>query len=107
MVDHRFGWVEWGPHGERRRTAPTTWNNPPRWNANAPAFVRAHGHRPRVFCASLADWLDNKAPREWRADLGRLIRVTPRLGLLLPPKPPEKLQKLAARDLPNILATDS
>src|SRR5882762_11668772 len=52
MMDHRFGRVEWGPHGERKRTADDNWRKPRRWAKDA------NGHRPRVFCASLADWLD-------------------------------------------------
>jgi Protein of unknown function (DUF5131) len=43
----------------------------------APAFKREHGHRPRVFCASLADAFDNqdlsdmaywRQPVKWNAD---------------------------------------
>lgn len=39
--------------------------------------------RRRVFCASLADWLDNEVPAEWLADLLDLIRLTPDLDWLL------------------------
>jgi protein gp37 len=39
--------------------------------------------RPRVFCASLADWLDNEVPIEWLVDLLDLIRRTPNLDWLL------------------------
>jgi len=63
MADHRFGWVELGPHGQRKRTSDDNWRKPLRWAKNA------NGHRPRVFCASLADWLDNQVPRQWRSDL--------------------------------------
>ena len=95
MADHRFGWVEWGPHGQRKRTSDDNWRKPLRWAKNA------NGHRPRVFCASLADWLD-KAPREWRSDLGRLIEDTAELDWLLLPKRPENYGKLAPWDLDNI-----
>ena len=44
---------------------------PIKWNARA--FKREHGHWPRVFCASLADLLDNQVPLEWRGDLFALI----------------------------------
>ncbi|MBA4285435.1 MAG: hypothetical protein C0434_07880 [Xanthomonadaceae bacterium] len=37
----------------------------------------------RVFCASLADWLDNEVPIEWLVDLLDLIRRTPNLDWLL------------------------
>ena len=45
--------------------------------------------RPRVFCASLADWLDHEAPTEWLADLLALISQTPELDWLLLTKRPQ------------------
>jgi protein gp37 len=36
-----------------------------------------------VFCASLADWLDNQIPEFWRNDLWDLIEATPELDWLL------------------------
>ena len=89
MMDKRYGRVQWGPHGERVRTSQNNWNMPLRW------AKKANGHRPRVFCASLADWLDNRAPREWRSDLGRVIEATPELDWLLLTKRPENYEKLA------------
>ena len=89
MMDKRYGRVQWGPHGERVRTSQDNWKMPLRW------AKKANGHRPRVFCASLADWLDNRAPREWRADLGRVIEATPELDWLLLTKRPENYEKLA------------
>lgn len=71
--------VAWGPDAERRRTAPSTWALPRRWNRKAAAA----GIRQRVFCASLADVFDNAVPAEWRADLFALIRDTPHLDWLL------------------------
>ena len=50
------------------------------------AWARASkesGHRARVFCASLADWLDNQAPYEWKLDLAMLVEATPELDWLL------------------------
>lgn len=46
-------------------------------------------NRPRVFCASLADWLDDEVPIEWLADLLDLIRKTPNLDWQLLTKRPE------------------
>jgi protein gp37 len=94
--DHRFHRVQWGPHGERKRTSQATWRNPLRW------AKQATGHRPRVFCASLADWLDNRVPRQWRSDLGRLIEATPELDWLLLTKRPENYEKLAPWPLDEI-----
>lgn len=45
--------------------------------------------RPRVFCASLADWLDDEVPIEWIADLLALIHATPNLDWLLLTKRPQ------------------
>lgn len=71
--------INWGPGAPRRRTSASNWNNPIRWNAEAARL----GVRYRVFCASLADWLDNEVPVEWLADLLDLIRRTPNLDWLL------------------------
>ena len=54
----RSGLVEWGPHAERRMTSDANWRKPLKWNEQA----RKEGVRRRVFCASLADVFDNKAP---------------------------------------------
>jgi protein gp37 len=35
MMDHRYGKVEWGPHGERKRTTKENWKKPLRWNKQA------------------------------------------------------------------------
>jgi protein gp37 len=79
MMDHRYGRVEWGPHGKRVRTSEANWQKPLKWNEHA----KAAGVRARVFCASLADWLDNKVPQQWRCDLAPLIKATPHLDWLL------------------------
>lgn len=92
MMDHRYGKVKWGPHGERVRTAPSNWKQPIRWDKEA----KAAGSRPRVFCASLADVFDNQVPPEWRADLFALIRATPNLVWLLLTKRPQNIVKMVA-----------
>lgn len=101
--------VEWGAGKPRQRTSPGNWNLPLRWNRQpfaqcsdcgwrgewpktdagnrgaCPACDEGAlvGARRRVFCASLADWLDNEVPVEWLADLLDLIRRTPNLDWLL------------------------
>lgn len=46
--------------------------------------------RPRVFCASLSDWLDDEnVPVEWLADLLRVIACTPNLDWLMLSKRPQ------------------
>ena len=75
--------INWGPGAPRRRTSASNWNLPKRWNAQAAAFFAEHGHRQRVFCASLADVFDNAVPVQWRRDLFDLIAATPNLDWLL------------------------
>lgn len=75
----RYGWTKWGNEGERKRTSPANWRKPIAWNKAA----KAAGERHRVFCASLADWLDNRVSDGWRDDLANLIEATPNLDWLL------------------------
>ena len=46
-------------------------------------------YRPRVFSASLADWLDEEVPIEWLADFLDVVRVTTNLQWLLLTKRPQ------------------
>lgn len=86
----------WGKGAPRRRTSVKNWNEPLKWNKQA-AFANAallgEEIRPRVFCASLADWLDDEVPIEWLADLLQLIHKTPNLDWLLLTKRPENWRK--------------
>lgn len=75
----------WGKGKPRKRTSPANWKQVERWNREAGEL----GIRPRVFCASLADWLDDEVPVEWLADLLDLIRRTPHLDWLLLTKRPQ------------------
>ncbi len=93
LMDTRYGKVNWGPHGERKRTSEANWKLPLRWARQAGRL-----NRPRVFCASLADVFDNKVPKEWRADLFALIRATPELDWLLLTKRPENIRKMLPAD---------
>ncbi|MDO9571143.1 MAG: phage Gp37/Gp68 family protein [Hydrogenophaga sp.] len=71
--------VQWGAGHPRKHTAPSTWAQPLRWNAEAERL----GVRYRVFCASLADVFDNEVPVQWRIELMSLILKTPNLDWLL------------------------
>lgn len=86
---------KWGKGASRVRTKPSYWRQPLAWN-NAQGrhqeFMSGLAERPRVFCASLADWLDEEVPIEWLADLLDLIRQTPNLDWLLLTKRPENWQ---------------
>lgn len=85
LMDTRYGRVKWGAGNPRSRTAPSNWKKVRSWNNHA----AKDGTRPRVFCASLADWLDAEVPIEWLADLLELVRTTPQLDWLLLTKRPE------------------
>lgn len=78
-LSKRAGWGDFGPHEPRQRTSEDYWKEPKRWNDKA----AKEGTRPRVFCNSVSDWLDNKAPIEWLVDLLDLIRRMPHLDWLL------------------------
>lgn len=92
------GWAKWGKGETRQRTSAANWKQPLKWNKDyehARLVNKRHDHplnmpaRPRVFCASLADWLDDEVPIEWLADLLKLIHDTPHLDWLLLTKRPE------------------
>jgi protein gp37 len=94
--DMRFSeGIHWGPGAPRQRTSPANWRQPIIWNETHAAGVELRGHYPRqrVFCASLADWLDDEVPIEWLADLMHLIWATPNLDWLLLTKRPENFQR--------------
>jgi protein gp37 len=109
LMDTRYGRVEWGQRktedtkprvGTRVRTSAANWKLPLRWAKAA----RSTGKRPRVFCASLSDWLDNQVPRSWRADLAELIEATPELDWLLLTKRPENYDHLSPWERHNVPA---
>ena len=89
----RYGWAEWGPGGERKRTSSANWKKPLAWNRHS---AKA-GKRERVFCASLADVFDEQAPDGALDDLWGLIRETPCLDWqLLTKRPGRILENLPA-----------
>ncbi len=89
----RWGHQLWGPEQTtpRRFFGDKHWNEPLHWNAAAPDL----DHRPRVFCASMADvFEDRRDLDEPRARLWRLIEATPNLDWLLLTKRPENMRTL-------------
>lgn len=117
LMDTRYGKARWGKGQPRVRTSPANWRLPLKWNRGpfvcgtcAKPFEQLNGRqklcepipgdccqhcnpgryrRTRVFCASLADWLDDEVPIEWLADLLKLIHDTPNLDWLLLTKRPQ------------------
>lgn len=86
----------WGEDGTREVTSPSTWKKPLAWAKNARTGLlpdgtpNLDGHRPRVFCASLADVFEDRPEVvEARYALFDLIRKTPELDWLLLTKRPE------------------
>lgn len=98
--------ITWGPGQQRHRTSVGNWKQPFTWDKQrfmrctscrwrGPLAAESIGcgnckstnhlaeARRRVFCSSLADWLDNEVPIEWLVDLLALIRDTPHLDWLL------------------------
>ena len=103
-MDRRFGGEHWGVCVPSKRTGAAYWRQPLKWNAEAErcrdsglgtgdGFRTSKPPRPRVFCGSMCDWLDDEAPIEWLADLLALIRKTPNLYWLLLTKRPENWGK--------------
>lgn len=95
----------WGKGAPRVRTSATYWKQPIQWNEQAAYDLSNHTDetnlgkdlgpyvRPRVFSASLADWLDDEVCCKWFLDLLRLIHETPNLDWLLLTKRPENWQR--------------
>jgi hypothetical protein len=97
---------EWGPGKPRVLASDAMWKSPVKWNADAEKalnhwdyerkvceankipYTQPKPERPRVFCASLGDWLDHEVPAEWLARLLDLIQKTPFLDWLLLTKRP-------------------
>ncbi len=101
LFDVRFHLAEWGSHGKRQLTK--TWKEPKGWQRNAAKFTgkRGPGFPRLVFCASLCDVFDNKAPDGARDNLWNLIRETPDLDWLLLTKRPENIRKMLPADWDN------
>lgn len=101
----RSGIVKWGKGEPRRRTSESNWREPLKWNR----LAEGAPERPRVFCASLADWLDDEVPIEWLADMLKVIADTPHLDWLLLTKRPENWRSRLGDDDSGVFgyATDT
>lgn len=112
-LDHRWGHDSWGQGKPRRRTSAAYWRQSIRWNdevfccagcgygfdpsdagrkCDECGEILTPHPRPRVFCGSLCDWLDDEVPIEWLLDLVDLMRVTPNLNWLLLTKRPQNFR---------------
>jgi len=96
LMDKRFGQVEWGPTGIRKRTSKANWRKPLTWNGKA----KREGRRYRVFCASLADVFEDRPELDgWRTDFLWMAEDTPNLNWLLLTKRPENVTRMMPRRL--------
>jgi len=84
----------WGKGAPRRVLSDLKWREPLKWDREA----ADSGTRPRVFCASLADWADGEAPAGQRERLWALIRETPNLDWLLLTKRAGNIRRMLPPD---------
>ena len=84
--DKRYGDSHWGKGVPRRVFGDKHWNEPLKWEKMA----AASGKPWRVFCASMADVMDDEAPEGQRERLWELIDQTPHLTWQLLTKRPQR-----------------
>lgn len=87
--DKRVGGAHWGKGEPRRTFGDKHWNEPIRWNRQAEKEGRKH----RVFCASMADVMDDESPEGERERLWKLINETPNLQWQLLTKRPHRYER--------------
>ena len=88
-LDRRWGGDHWGKGAPRKQMSEHYWNEPLRWNKAA----QAAGVRRKVFCASMADVMDDEAPEGTRERLWALIDRTPNLVWQLLTKRPQRYMR--------------
>jgi len=84
----RYGYG-WGKGVPRRVMSDAYWKEPLKWNR----LAEASGEPWRVFCASMADVMDDEAPEGQRERLWELIDTTPHLTWLLLTKRPQRYSR--------------
>lgn len=87
--DKRVGGAHWGKGQPRREFGDKHWAEPVKWNRDA----EKEGVRGRVFCASMADVMDDEAPNGARERLWSLIDATPGLTWQLLSKRPQRYER--------------
>jgi protein gp37 len=92
-LDKQYGDPHWGKGVPRREFSDKHWDEPLKWNRMA----KETGHNRLVFCASMADVMDDEAPAGARKRLWALIDKTPYLTWQLLTKRPHRY----ARYLPE------
>ena len=82
--------IKWGPGQPRRMTSDSNWKQPIAWNKEA----EKAGARRRVFCASLADILDDEVPKDWLRYVIETALRTPHLDWLFLTKRSRNLHRI-------------
>jgi protein gp37 len=82
--------IHWGKGAPRRVFGEKHWNEPLKWDREA---REKFGRRARVFCASMADIMDDEAPEGLREKLWDLIDRTPNLNWQLLTKRPHRYER--------------
>lgn len=100
--DLRFAQKSWGVGKPRRKTSDAYWAQARQWNHTAEVTKT----RPRVFSASLSDWLDAEVPVAWLTELLGVIWATPHLDWLLLTKRPERWAEAMQAVVANPWAPD-
>lgn len=88
--DKRVGGSHWGKGQPRREFGDKHWNEPLKWDRGAAAA----GKKTKVFCASMADVMDDEAPDGARGRLWELIDATPNLIWQLLTKRPHRYARM-------------
>lgn len=88
-LDKRWGDPHWGKGVPRRVFGDKHWSEPLKWDRDA----EAAGEIRKVFCASMADVMDDEAPAGQRERLWELIDNTPHLIWQLLTKRPLRYER--------------
>ena len=95
VLDGRWGGEShWGKGVPRKTMSDAYWRQPLRWNANA----AKEGVKHKVFCASMADVMDDEAPEGQRERLWELIDNTPNLIWQLLTKRPQRYMRFLPKE---------
>lgn len=87
----------WGPGAPRRTFDAKHWHDPFKWNREA----EREGRRHLVFCASMADVMDDEAPASEREMLWKVINDTPHLAWQLLTKRPHRFERYLPAEFPH------
>ena len=96
-LNHRWGNDNWGKGKPRRVTSDANWKQPLKWDRDAAKT----GVKAKVFCASLADVMDDEAPEGQRERLWELIDNTPNLIWQLLTKRPQRYMNYLPKAFKN------